>query len=106
MCLRRYTPYPVILSLEMHCKLPGQQRIAVLLKELLKDQLAMPPPAGQPLPSPEALKNKFVVKGKGPGEEAADSLAEVQRRKKKTEKKEEEKEEKEAVCSLFGIIHS
>jgi hypothetical protein len=49
----------------MHCKAPGQERIAAILKELLKDLLAMPPPAGQPLPSPEALKNKIVIKGKG-----------------------------------------
>ncbi len=52
-------------------------RIAAILKEVLGNTLAMPPAAGQPLPSPQAMLNKFVIKGKGPGEDTPDVLAEV-----------------------------
>lgn len=60
------SPYPVVLSLENHCSLPQQQRMAQILVEVLGDML---PPSfadtnTRPLPSPDQLKNKVLVKGK------------------------------------------
>lgn len=58
------TPYPIILSLENHCSHKQQERVAQLLVEVFGDML-VPAPQGKlsKLPSPEALKNKVIVKG-------------------------------------------
>ncbi|XP_051174299.1 1-phosphatidylinositol 4,5-bisphosphate phosphodiesterase-like [Leptopilina boulardi] len=62
--------YPVILSIENHCSLKNQYRLAkyfddilgdLLLKEPLKDYPLEP---GQPLPPPSALKRKILIKNK------------------------------------------
>ena len=91
------SPYPVILSLEMHCSLPQQETLAQILIDVFGEKLQRPLPrvgaADAPGPaalaaaaaggatsssygsgglgstavapdSPEALKNKIVVKGK------------------------------------------
>ncbi|XP_062396521.1 1-phosphatidylinositol 4,5-bisphosphate phosphodiesterase eta-2a isoform X2 [Sardina pilchardus] len=61
------TPYPVILSIENHCSIPQQKKMAQYLMEVLGDKLdlssAAPDESGR-LPSPEALKGKILVKGK------------------------------------------
>lgn len=62
--------YPVILSLENHCSKSQQYVLAkccddifgdLLLKEPLKDYPLQP---GTPLPSPNSLKNKIIIKNK------------------------------------------
>ena len=63
------SPYPVILSLEMHCSLPQQDKIAVYLRTILKDKLHIKPErkSGAPtpcLPSPTDLKYKILIKGR------------------------------------------
>lgn len=59
------SPYPVIISLENHCSLPQQEKIASTLKSVLGTKLAMPSPDDQKkLPSPEALKGKVLLKAK------------------------------------------
>jgi len=63
------SPYPVILSIEMHCSGPFQEQMAQITTEILggANQLALLPEGGPPmqqLPSPEQLKNKVLVKGK------------------------------------------
>jgi len=60
------SPYPVILSLENHCSLEQQVRMAEILREVLGDLLPKQFIVEQtrPLPSPEKLKNKVLVKGK------------------------------------------
>ena len=79
---RGISPYPVILSLEMHCSLPQQARCGEILRKYLGDKLCEPhemavgllvnPEAADPLmrydrtlpPSPNQLQYKVVVKGK------------------------------------------
>ena len=64
------SPYPVILSLEMHCSLPQQEKIATYLKDILKEKLHVKPFGYNPasptahLPSPNDLKYKVLVKGR------------------------------------------
>ncbi|KAI9105701.1 PLC-like phosphodiesterase [Phlyctochytrium arcticum] len=66
------TPYPLTLSLESHCGLEQQTAMARILKESLGDFLLQRPvsESAKTLPSPEALKNKIILKGKiiPPGE--------------------------------------
>lgn len=74
-CIRKYafpssgkggiSPYPVILSLEMHCSKSYQEQIAAILVEVLGDVLpSHAPDPNQPLPSPEALREKVLIKSK------------------------------------------
>ena len=58
--------YPVILSIEDHCSLPQQRRMAVAFQEvfgesLLKHRLD---PASGVMPSPESLRRKIILKHK------------------------------------------
>ncbi|XP_030641136.1 1-phosphatidylinositol 4,5-bisphosphate phosphodiesterase eta-2a [Chanos chanos] len=60
-------PYPVILSIENHCSVPQQKKMAHYLTEILGDKLDLSnisPDASGVLPSPEALKGKILIKGK------------------------------------------
>uniref|UniRef100_A0A671WEJ7 Phosphoinositide phospholipase C n=1 Tax=Sparus aurata TaxID=8175 RepID=A0A671WEJ7_SPAAU len=59
--------YPVILSIENHCTVPQQKKMAEYLKEVLQDKLDLSGVNTQEckkLPSPEMLKGKVLVKGK------------------------------------------
>ncbi|KAM4563392.1 1-phosphatidylinositol 4,5-bisphosphate phosphodiesterase eta-2a [Odontesthes bonariensis] len=59
--------YPVILSIENHCSVPQQKKMAQYLTEILGDKLdvsAIKADESGRLPSPEALKGKILVKGK------------------------------------------
>ena len=76
------SPYPVILSLEMHCSPPQQEKMATILMEILGDKLCLPaemavgwlmdPDEDDPTkaydltlpPSPNQLKYKVVCKAK------------------------------------------
>ncbi|MEQ2284592.1 hypothetical protein AMECASPLE_023290 [Ameca splendens] len=61
------SPYPVILSIENHCTVPQQKKMAEYLKEVLQDKLDLTNVSGhecKKLPSPELLKGKILVKGK------------------------------------------
>lgn len=63
----KYSPYPVILSIENHCGLEQQMTMAHHLCTILGDMLLTAPLDVQEpewLPSPEALKGKILVKGK------------------------------------------
>ncbi|KAI1892566.1 hypothetical protein AGOR_G00134900 [Albula goreensis] len=59
--------YPVILSIENHCSVPQQKKMAQYLTEVLGDKLDLSTvsidESGR-LPSPEVLKGKILVKGK------------------------------------------
>ena len=74
-CVRQYvdnhpTTYPIILSLENHCSLSRQRKMAVLLKNKLGDRLYIPKSSdlSSGLPSPCTLKGLVVIKGKRPPE--------------------------------------
>jgi hypothetical protein len=63
-------PYPVILSIEMHCSPRFQDRMFEICDEVFGEDILYLPEdvdhAGMPsLPSPEQLKNKIIFKGKG-----------------------------------------
>ncbi|KAJ9070789.1 1-phosphatidylinositol 4,5-bisphosphate phosphodiesterase delta-1, variant 2 [Entomophthora muscae] len=65
------SPYPVILSLEVHCSLAQQDMIATHLKSILGDSLVtsrLEDPSIEPqnlrLPSPNQLLRKIIIKGK------------------------------------------
>ncbi|XP_038002179.1 1-phosphatidylinositol 4,5-bisphosphate phosphodiesterase eta-1 isoform X4 [Motacilla alba alba] len=59
--------FPVILSIENHCSIQQQKKIAQYLKEIFGDKLDLSSVStGDPrqLPSPQELKGKILVKGK------------------------------------------
>ncbi|RVE73315.1 hypothetical protein OJAV_G00046740 [Oryzias javanicus] len=59
--------YPVILSIENHCTVPQQKKMAEYLREVLQDKLDLTcinVYECKKLPSPEILKGKILVKGK------------------------------------------
>ncbi|CAP26450.1 Protein CBR-PLC-4 [Caenorhabditis briggsae] len=60
------SPYPVILTLENHVGFVQQTVMAELFKEILGDSLYIPPKDSHrhPLPSPNKLKRKFLLRGK------------------------------------------
>ncbi|KAI8323181.1 hypothetical protein GQ54DRAFT_296882, partial [Martensiomyces pterosporus] len=61
------SPYPVILSLETHCSLPYQARMATILKKYLGPKLITSPISTHhkfTLPSPDQLKHRFIIKNK------------------------------------------
>ena len=62
--------YPVIVTLENHCKEKGQKVIAETLQTVLGDKLYVPRPGDAC--SPEALKYKVVVRDKPKPEDPAD----------------------------------
>uniref|UniRef100_A0A0R3RZF7 Phosphoinositide phospholipase C n=1 Tax=Elaeophora elaphi TaxID=1147741 RepID=A0A0R3RZF7_9BILA len=59
-------PYPVILTIENHVSLPQQKAMSRIFKEVLSDKIYIRPGNGAslPLPSPNALKNKYLLRGK------------------------------------------
>ena len=61
------SPYPVIISLEVHCGLEQQVKMAEILREVLGDHLITEPlmPDSMILPSPKELKHKILIKVKG-----------------------------------------
>uniref|UniRef100_A0A7S3UF21 Phosphoinositide phospholipase C n=1 Tax=Picocystis salinarum TaxID=88271 RepID=A0A7S3UF21_9CHLO len=67
-CIKDYgfksSPYPLILSLENHCSLPQQIRMAEIMEDILGEMLVMPTLEDeQRLPSPAALVGKVILKG-------------------------------------------
>ncbi|XP_053136809.1 1-phosphatidylinositol 4,5-bisphosphate phosphodiesterase eta-2 isoform X1 [Hemicordylus capensis] len=59
--------YPVILSIENHCSVAQQKKMAQYLMEILGDKLDLSSVSNEDLtqlPSPENLKGKILVKGK------------------------------------------
>uniref|UniRef100_A0A8C6L7J0 Phosphoinositide phospholipase C n=1 Tax=Nothobranchius furzeri TaxID=105023 RepID=A0A8C6L7J0_NOTFU len=59
--------YPVILSIENHCSVPQQKKMAQYLVEVLGDKLDVSNVGAEEsgrLPSPESLRGKILVKGK------------------------------------------
>lgn len=61
------SPYPVILSFEMHCGLEQQDRISSILTEIMKpENIFTLKPGIRYYPSPQELQYKFIIKGKKP----------------------------------------
>lgn len=72
-CIKNYafqtSPYPVILTIENHVGFVQQKIMAEIFEEILGDQLYLPSEdaATKPLPSPNELKHKFLIRGKNAG---------------------------------------
>lgn len=67
-CIKDYgfksSSYPLILSLENHCSLPQQIRMAEIMEAILGEMLVVPTLEDkQQLPSPAALVGKVILKG-------------------------------------------
>jgi len=62
------SPYPIIISAEVHCGLTQQDMLANIMKSVFGDALVSAPIDGRPkidvLPSPEALKGMVLLKAK------------------------------------------
>lgn len=60
------SPYPVIISLEVHCGLEQQNRMAEILRSTLEEHLVTEPLLSNSmvLPSPKDLKHKILIKVK------------------------------------------
>ncbi|XP_043926443.1 1-phosphatidylinositol 4,5-bisphosphate phosphodiesterase eta-1 isoform X2 [Protopterus annectens] len=59
--------YPVIISIENHCSINQQKKIAKYLKDILGDKLDLSNVQlgeSKQLPSPQSLKGKILIKGK------------------------------------------
>jgi phosphatidylinositol phospholipase C delta len=56
--------YPVVLSLENHCSLEQQDRMADIMKSVFTDTLVMTPVLSGQIPHPDSLKYKVIVKTK------------------------------------------
>uniref|UniRef100_A0A1I8AZ41 Phosphoinositide phospholipase C n=1 Tax=Meloidogyne hapla TaxID=6305 RepID=A0A1I8AZ41_MELHA len=69
-CIKQYafiqSQYPVILTIENHVSPLQQKEMAEIFKQILGDHLYIPPldASLHPLPSPNKLKNKFLLRGK------------------------------------------
>ena len=62
------SPYPIIISAEVHCGLTQQDMLANIMKAVFGDALVSAPVDGRPkidvLPSPEDLKGRVLLKAK------------------------------------------
>jgi phosphatidylinositol phospholipase C delta len=62
------SPYPIIISAEIHCGLTQQDMLANIMRSVFGDALVCAPVDGRPkidvLPSPEDLKGKVLLKAK------------------------------------------
>lgn len=68
-CAFKTTPYPLVLSIENHLSMAQQNKMVEIFKEYFKEMLLCQPLEnhpldGRPLPSPEQLKYKILVKAK------------------------------------------
>ncbi|KAI0258582.1 1-phosphatidylinositol-4,5-bisphosphate phosphodiesterase 1 [Gloeopeniophorella convolvens] len=62
------SPYPIIISAEVHCSVPQQEMMASIMHEVFGESLVSAPVDGRPkievLPSPEDLKGRVLLKAK------------------------------------------
>ncbi|KAI0089012.1 hypothetical protein BDY19DRAFT_906468 [Irpex rosettiformis] len=75
------SPYPIIISAEVHCGLVQQALIASIMSEVFGDALVKAPVEGRPkieiLPSPEDLKGMVLLKAKNLYVTAEDGVQEA-----------------------------
>jgi len=58
------SPYPVILSLDVHADIAGQEKMADIMVRIFGDKLLLPDYNMTMWPSPNQLKNKIIIKNK------------------------------------------
>jgi hypothetical protein len=93
--------FPVILSLENHCSLPQQERMADYLKSILGEHLVVPPlDENGALPSPQSLRRKIVLKGKVlPASPSSDEVPLAEEEEDDEEEEDEEEDEEAGTLS-------
>jgi len=113
--IKRYafyaSEYPLVLSIENHCSIEQQDKMADHLRNILGDTLYTAPPdeSASALPSPESLMHKVLVKakrlppGKSQEEELDDEDEDEERdeKKKKTAKKISQK-----LSDVVNYVHA
>ena len=71
----KWSPYPLILSLEVHCNPVQQHTMTAIMKQIFGEKLLTEPiDTREKLPSPEMLKNKILVKVKAANDAEESSL--------------------------------
>ncbi|KAK9238017.1 PLC-like phosphodiesterase [Lipomyces kononenkoae] len=70
------SPYPLILSLEVHCNLEQQIKMAEIMRTTFGDKLITAPTMTNmlSLPNPEDLKHKILIKVKGSDQDERDAF--------------------------------
>ncbi|KIX05554.1 uncharacterized protein Z518_06426 [Rhinocladiella mackenziei CBS 650.93] len=65
-CAFDVTPYPLIISLEVHCDAEQQAKMVQIMKDVFGERLLLHPLPGSTtkLPSPEQLRHKILIKVK------------------------------------------
>ena len=62
------SPYPIIISAEIHCSVPQQEQLVIIMKEVFGEHLVWAPVDARPkidvLPSPEELRGRVLLKAK------------------------------------------
>ena len=62
------SPYPIIISAEIHCGVPQQEQLVEIMKDVFGDALVYAPVEGRPriaqLPSPGDLRGRVLLKTK------------------------------------------
>eukprot|EP01116_Phalansterium_solitarium_P012906 TRINITY_DN2962_c0_g1_i1.p1 TRINITY_DN2962_c0_g1~~TRINITY_DN2962_c0_g1_i1.p1 ORF type:complete len:707 (-),score=248.02 TRINITY_DN2962_c0_g1_i1:579-2699(-) len=71
------SPFPVILSLEVHCKVEGQRALARILKEVFGDMIPAPFALSGRFPPPAQLLNKVLLMGKQFADDDEDEIDEL-----------------------------
>ncbi|XP_022109274.1 uncharacterized protein LOC110989296 isoform X2 [Acanthaster planci] len=102
------SPYPVILSIENHCSLEQQKKMAQYLVEILGEMLHVPAvdPSTTTLPSPEELKGKILIKAKKLPEDHNENLeaGEVSEEDSADELDDELKLERSSISKKFESV--
>ncbi|XP_052801173.1 1-phosphatidylinositol 4,5-bisphosphate phosphodiesterase delta-4-like isoform X2 [Mya arenaria] len=71
------SPYPVTLSIENHCSIEQQTKMAECMKSVFGDMLYVFTSTPETPPSPHELKNKIIIKGKKMKRETDADIGEV-----------------------------
>ncbi|CAB4063787.1 PLCD [Lepeophtheirus salmonis] len=105
--------YPLILSIENHCSLEMQDKMADYMTTILGDMLYTLPPDEKKdnLPSPEALKHKILIKAKRlPPEKTQDDVVEDDEDEEDDERDEKKKKSTKKISKklsdLVNYIHA
>ena len=107
----KISDYPLILSIENHCSLEQQDKMADYMRDLLGDMLFTDPPddAASTMPSPESLKKKILVKAKRlpPGKSSEDDLDEDEEEDEVDEKRAKKaKKISQKLSDCVNYIHA
>mmetsp|Transcript_11991 Transcript_11991/g.16264 ORF Transcript_11991/g.16264 Transcript_11991/m.16264 type:complete len:759 (-) Transcript_11991:180-2456(-) len=87
--------YPLILSLENHCSVAQQNRMAEIMVKYLDEFIHRPPASEDKMPSPWELRRKILIKGKKLKKKAAEVATEEEFDEEEDE--EDEKKDEDLV---------